>query len=79
MKRLEFIVEVNPNGEISMEATNDGFSAPEIIGLLELKKMDIVEQCFNPQKFIHRRRYKDTNGEWVEVEKGDSQCPEQKK
>lgn len=70
MKKLEIKVEVNNQGEIRMEASNDGFTAPELIGLLELKKMDIVEQCINPQNFIHRRRYKDKDGEWVEVEKG---------
>lgn len=70
MKRLEIKVEVSNKGLITMEATNDGFTAPEIIGLLEVKKMDIVEQCVNPQNFIHRRRYKDEYGKWVEVEKG---------
>ena len=70
MKKLEIKVEMNIHGEITMEATNEGFSAPEIIGLLELKKMDIVEQLINPQNFIHRRRFKDEDGEWVEVEKG---------
>jgi hypothetical protein len=70
MKKLEIKVEVNNQGEITMEASNDGFTAPELIGLLELKKMDIVEQCINPQNFIHRRRYKDKDGEWVEVKKG---------
>jgi len=69
MKRLEIKVEVNNKGEITMETTNDGFTAPELIGLLELKKMDIVEQCVNPQNFIHRRRYRDPDGEWTEVVK----------
>lgn len=69
MKRLEIKVEVNNKGEITMEATNDGFTAPELIGLLELKKMDIVEQCRNPQNFIHRRRYRDQDGELTEVVK----------
>ena len=69
MKKLEIKVEMNIHGEITMEATNDGFSAHELIGLLELKKMDIVEQCVNPQNFIHRRKFKDQDGEWVEVEK----------
>lgn len=73
MKRLEFKVEVSNEGVITMETTNDGFTAPEIIGLLELKKMDIVEQCVNPQKFIHRRRYKDEYGKWVEVDKGGAE------
>lgn len=70
MKKLEIKVEMNIHGEITMEATNEGFSAPEIIGLLELKKMDVVEQLINPQNFIHRRRFKDEDGEWAEVEKG---------
>jgi hypothetical protein len=70
MKKLEIKVEVNTKGEITMETTNDGFTAPELIGLLELKKVDIVEQCVNPQKFIHRRKFKDEDGEWVEVKKG---------
>ena len=69
MKKLEIKVETNIHGEITMGATNEGFSAFEIIGLLELKKMDIVEQLINPQNFIHRRRFKDEDGEWVEVEK----------
>lgn len=73
MKRLEIKVEVSNEGVITMETTNDGFTAPEIIGLLELKKMDIVEQCVNPQKFIHRRIYKDEYGKWVEVEKGGAE------
>ena len=73
MKRLEFKVEVSNEGVITMETTNDGFTAPEIIGLLELKKMDIVEQCVNPHNFIHRRRYKDEYGKWVEVEKGGAE------
>lgn len=70
MKRLEIKVEVSNEGVITMETTNDGFTAPEIIGLLELKKMDIVEQCVNPQNFIHHRIYKDEYGKWAEVEKG---------
>ena len=70
MKKLEIKVEMNIHGEITMDATNEGFSAHEIIGLLELKKMDIVEQIINPQKFIHRKRFKDKDGEWTEVEKG---------
>lgn len=73
MKKLEIKVKMNIHGEITMEATNEGFSAPEIIGLLELKKMDIVEQLVNPQNFIHRRRFKDEDGEQVEVEKGGVQ------
>ena len=73
MKKLEIKVEVNNQGEITMKASNDGFTAPELIGLLELKKMDIVEQCRNPQNYIHRRRYKDKDGEWVEVEKGGAE------
>ena len=70
MKKLEIKVKMNIHGEITMEATNEGFSAHEIIGLLELKKMDIVEQLVNPQNFIHRRRFKDEDGELVEIEKG---------
>ena len=70
MKKLEIKVEMNIRGEITMEVTNEGFTAVELIGLLELKKMDIVEQCVNPQNFIHRRKFKDKDGEWVEVEKG---------
>ena len=73
MKKLEIKVEMNIHGGITMEATNEGFTPSELIGLLELKKMDIVEQCINPQNFIHRRRFKDEGGEWVEVEKKEGE------
>lgn len=73
MKKLEIKVEENNQGEITIKASNDGFTPPELIGLLELKKMDIVEQCRNPQNFIHRRRYKDKDGEWVEIEEGGAE------
>ena len=69
MKKFEIKVEMNINGETTMDATSEGFSAHEIIGLLELTKMDIVEQLMNPEKFIHRRRFKDKDGEWTEVVK----------
>ena len=78
MKKFEIKVEMNVHGEIAMEATNEGFSAHEIIGLLEMKKMDIAEQLINPQNFIHRRRFKDKDGEWTEVVK-DGESDGQKK
>lgn len=45
-------VGMNVHGEITMEATNEGLSAPEIIRLVELKKKDTVEQLINPQNVI---------------------------
>ena len=69
LERIEYVKNTENaycimNGDILDNATKTS------IGLLELKKADIIEQCINPQNFIHRRRYKDDDGEWNEILKG---------
>lgn len=44
MKRFEMTVTLDDDGRIDIEENNDGFDPIEIIGLLELKKQDIIRQ-----------------------------------
>ena len=39
----------------------EGFDALEILGLLELRKQDIMQQLYNPNEFERVRKYE--NGE----------------
>ena len=78
-KKWEINVEDNGKGKITWAVSNYGFTALELLGLLELKKADIIEQCINPQNFIHRRRYKDEDGEWNEVTKVGERNPQMTK
>jgi len=67
MKKFELVVEVSDN-TLSMSGTNDGFTALELIALLDIKKLDIIEQFTKHGNFTHRR-VAQKNGEWVSIEK----------
>lgn len=67
MKKFELVVEMSDN-TLSMGGTNDGFTALELIALLDIKKLDIIEQFTKLENFTHRRVVK-RNGEWVSIEK----------
>ena len=47
-----------------VETENEGYNAIEIIGLLEAKKRDIIEQIYNPEKF---KRINVSDGTEIEV------------
>lgn len=64
---IEIVFDEN-DGMIHTNVTNDGFNAMELLGLLEMKKMDIIDQCLYPEKFKHTRKFKADN-EWYEVTK----------
>lgn len=49
--RVEFVVE---NNELSVNSVNDGFTAIEVLGLLEYKKADIIAQIQGPDNFSRK-------------------------
>ena len=49
MKRFVLVAERDENGTDTLNLSNEGYSAVEIIGLLELKKQDII-QIMNERK-----------------------------
>ena len=55
MKKFEMTVTLADNDGFSVEVNNNGFNALEIIGFLEMKKQDILEQINHPEKFEYRR------------------------
>ena len=69
MKRFELVIEWDENG-ISVNGENDGFSAIELIALLDIKKNDIMEQFTKCENFRHHRVCNE-NGEWREIVKED--------
>jgi hypothetical protein len=47
-----------------VETENEGYNAIEILGLLEAKKRDIIEQIYNPDRF---KRINVSDGTEIEV------------
>ena len=67
MKRFELVIEQDDNG-LTMSGENDGFNVLEIVALLDIKKIDLVEQFTKRENFTHHRTAK-VNGEWNEIRK----------
>lgn len=59
MKRLTLIATQNADGTISIETNVDGFDGNEIVGILETKKYDIIDQMCGKTKFTRVRTYPD--------------------
>ena len=55
------------NQTIECKSTNEGFTAIEMVGLLEMKKEDIREQLINEPKF--KRYFVDKDGTRQELVK----------
>lgn len=66
-KRFELIVTVNEDDTCAIESSNDGFKAVEILGFLEIKRQDIIEQINRPDKFKHTRTTV-VDGEQISIE-----------
>ena len=49
--RVEFVIE---NNELRVDSVNDGFTAIEVLGLLEYKKADILAQIQGPDNFSRK-------------------------
>ena len=62
--RVEFVVE---NSELRVDSVNDGFTATEILGLLEYKKADIIAQIQGPDNF--NRKCVNKEGQLLHIKK----------
>lgn len=71
-KRFELVFEVDEvNEKLNISGTNEGFSGFELVGILECKKQDIIDQMTSRAKF--NRTYKNPDGSTIEVEKVESE------
>lgn len=68
MKRFELVIEQDANSLV-MNGENEGFTALELIALLDIKKTDIMEQFTKRENFTHHRVAK-KDGDAVEIRKG---------
>lgn len=66
IKKCEIVFEEN-DGILNVSATNSGFSGVELVGLLETKKQDIVDQLIGHSRF--KRIVKNPDGTTVEIER----------
>lgn len=67
-KRLEIVFETE--GErVLVSSTNKGFASWEIVGLLEIKKQDILDQAMCDGDF--KRTVVRQNGTRIEIERED--------
>lgn len=67
MKRFELVIEDDFDG-CRISGTNEGFTALELIALLDIKKIDIIEQFTKRENFTHHRVAK-FDGETEEIQK----------
>ena len=67
MKRFELVIEDDGDSCI-MSGTNEGFNVLELIALLDVKKIDLMEQFTKRENFTHHRVVK-KDGEEAEIQK----------
>lgn len=67
MKRFELVIEQDADSLV-MNGDNDGFTALELIAMLDIKKLDIIEQFTKRENFTHHRVAKH-DGETVDIQK----------
>ena len=65
MKRFIITFTENDNYEVECRAVNEGFTGMELIGLLEVKKADILKQFTYPNLF--KRYVVDDDNEMKEI------------
>ncbi len=65
-KRYEIIFE-EKDGILETSTINSGFSAVELVGLLETKKQDVLDQLMNDSEFS--RTAKNPDGTTVEIKR----------
>ena len=71
-KRFELVFEVDEvNDRVNISGTNTGFTALELVGILECKKQDIVDQITGRTDF--KRTQKTPDGSTIEIEKVESE------
>ena len=54
MRKFTLTLTENENGDSTVSTENDGFNALELLGFLEMKQQDILEQLRHPTKFVRR-------------------------
>ena len=54
MKIFTITFTENENGNVECRATNQGFTGMELLGLLEVKKADVLKQFMYPDAFERR-------------------------
>lgn len=68
-KKFEMSVTLNDdNSQFEIIVNNGGFNAIEIIGFLEMKKQDILDQINHPENFKYTRTYTNEKGEKIAIE-----------
>ena len=70
MKKFTMIV-TDDDGTISIDGENHGFNAMEIIGILETKKQDILDQMNHPEKYTFTRAVEKDGELLIKEEKED--------
>ena len=53
MKRFNLTI-TDDGGYVTEDSENEGFSAFELLGFLEMKQQDILEQIRRPDNFVRR-------------------------
>lgn len=54
MKEFKLIFREEEDTSITVESSNTGFNATELLGLLELKQQDMIDQMNRPVNFIRK-------------------------
>lgn len=67
-KKFEMVVSLTEDGKFETTVNNDGFNALEIIGFLEMKKQDVLDQINHPENFKYTRTFTNENGEKIAIE-----------
>ena len=60
-RKCKFIITETKDG-FNTRFINDGFNALEILGMLDLKRRDIIEQMYHPEDFMFVRETKTEDG-----------------
>lgn len=53
-RRFTLILTEDDNGDSTVNTENDGYNALELLGFLEMKQQDILEQLNHPAKFVRK-------------------------
>ena len=53
-KKFILTLTEDDNGDATVHTENDGYNALELLGFLEMKQQDILEQLNHPAKFVRK-------------------------
>lgn len=67
MKKFTIVFEATEEGELTWTVNNyrlnEGFSSLELLGLLDMVRADMLNQCMHPERFVQERVAKTEEGE----------------